>query len=116
MFDGLTAILNAKKIQALKEVELKTIEREKELKEIDKLEISIDKHKKIDRKRMERRLNRIKKVRNFMNGLVGDVPIQTDDERHSEADRKMDEINKAILGGNVSIQKGKSGSEITNKS
>jgi hypothetical protein len=117
MFDGITAMLNAKKIQALKEVELKTIEREKELKEIDKLEVSIDKHKRIDRKRMERRLNRIKKVRNFMNGLIGngsEIKTQTEEERHAEADKKMVEINKAILGDKYSISKENNGNKTEN--
>lgn len=71
MFEGFTAKLNARKIEVLKKVEEQTIKREQELLEIQKLEDNIYKHKETERKRAEKSIERLNRLKLFMNRIGG---------------------------------------------
>ena len=108
MFEGFTAKLHAKKIAALKEAELAAIQKEKELLEIEKLENSIEKHREVDRRRIEKKIERVQKLKGIL-GKIGaneiNIETQTPEERQAEADKKLEKLSNDLKGSNNGVQK-----------
>ena len=112
---GFTTVLNQTKLDMLRKVEEQTIQREKELLEIEKLEASIDKHSEVKRRRNQKSLARLGKVKAFLQKASGEVksidtgeliekgimPTKTDKQSDDE---KFKEFTATVLGTKSSIE------------
>ena len=112
---GFTTVLNQTKLDMLRKVEEQTIQREKELLEMEKLEASIDKHSEVKRRRNQKSLARLGKVKSFLQKIGGEVksietdeliekgimPTKTDKQKDDE---KFKEFTATVLGTRSSIE------------
>jgi hypothetical protein len=99
MFENVGTMLRAKKIETLKEVEVAMAKREKELLEIERIEKNIDKHKSVDRRKVEKSIERLNKVRKFMGKFGEKLTTENIIITKIEPDtKKYDDFSKSVLG------------------
>jgi hypothetical protein len=99
MFENVGTMLRAKKIETLKEVEVAMAKREKELLEIERIEKNIDKHKSVYRRKVEKSIERLNKVRKFMGKFGEKLTTENIIITKIEPDtKKYDDFSKSVLG------------------